>query len=62
MIINANKSSHLYEYLKNNSETSSNEDNEMLENIKVTIEENKEIIEKNRKILELKKQKGATEA
>jgi len=60
MIIKANKSSHLDEYLKNSSETSS-EDNDMLENIKVTIEENKEIIEKNRKILELKKQNEATE-
>ena len=61
MITKANKSSHFDEYLKNNSETNSTEDNGMLENIKVTIEENKEVIEKNRKILESKKQKEATE-
>ncbi|MFL0582608.1 hypothetical protein ACH0B6_08550 [Solibacillus silvestris] len=61
MINKDNKSSHLDEHLKNNSETNSNEDNEMLENIKVTIEKNKEVIEENRKILESKKQKEATE-
>lgn len=61
MIIKDNKTAHLEELLKNNSETSSNEDKEMLENIKVTIEKNKEVIEQNRKILDLKKQREATE-
>ncbi|MFY0742986.1 hypothetical protein AB1K09_10665 [Solibacillus silvestris] len=61
MFFKDNKPSHLDEHLKNNSETNSNEDNEMLENIKVTIEKNKEVIEENRKILESKKQKEATE-
>ncbi len=61
VIIKDNKSSHLDEHLKNNSEISSIEDKEMLENIKVTIEKNKEVIEQNRKILESKKQEEATE-
>ncbi|WP_342576106.1 hypothetical protein MHH37_09785 [Solibacillus sp. FSL K6-1781] len=61
MFIKDNKSSHLDEHLKNNSETSSTEDKEMLENIKVTIKKNKEVIEQNRKILESEKQKEATE-
>ncbi|MBD8036694.1 hypothetical protein H9635_08065 [Solibacillus sp. A46] len=61
MIIKDTRSSHLDEHLKNNSETNSNEDKEMLENIKVTIEMNKEVIEQNRKILESKKQKESTE-
>ena len=59
MIIKDNKPSYLDEYLKNNSETNSNEENGMLENIKVTIEKNKEVIEQNRKILESKKQNEA---
>ena len=61
MINKDNKSSHLDEHLKNNSETNSNEENKILENIKVTIKQNKEVIEENRKILESKKQKEATE-
>ena len=52
MIIKDTKSSHLDEYGKNNSDTNSNEDNKMLQNIKMTVEMNKEVIEKNRKILE----------
>ena len=61
MIIKDIKPSHLDEHLKNNSETNSNEGYEMLEDIKVTIEKNKEVIKQNRKILESKKQKEATE-
>jgi len=61
MINKDNKSSYLDEHLKNNSETNSNGENKILENIKVTIKQNKEVIEENRKILESKKQKEATE-